>query len=496
MKKNVLFIYSSIDTPVSFSTGISLLSTILKKKGFGTKLLLLDDDFKKGKLRVKKALKNFEPLFVGISATTLQAKFALEVARVIKNCQKNTFVIVGGPHPTFYPEETIRSPHVDAICLGEGEKVVEKLALALYQKKPKMLNMIPNIWFKSKQGLVKNKTGEINDLNRLPDMDLDIWDFDRLVKKRNGWVDFIAGRGCPFSCSFCFNGSFRKSLRCPSEYIRFRDPQKIVKEIKKIINRYLGVKNISFVDDVFTVNKVWLREFLKLYAENLSIPFVINTTANLIDEEIVRFLKNAGCWMIRMGIETGNEKIRKSILNKPISNQEIKKAVEIIHKYKIKVLSYNMVGIPGEDVKNIMETLRFNAKLEVDVVRISTLLPFKGTDIYQYCFKRGLLRSPLIIPNSFDLGYSPIKFSKKHLAFIAIVQKYLYILLNFYLSSETKIAYSALFNKLTKKGGREIFSEEVFKGIEQEAKRINRRLRGAKIPHYERKFAPYFAVLS
>ena len=149
---------------------------------------------------------------------------------------------------------------------------------------------------------------------------------------------------------------------------------------------------ISFIDSTFNLDKKWLLKFLECYRKRIGIPFSVNLRANLVDEEIVKaFAETNCCHTVRVGIETGNEKLRREVLNKNISNNSIYNMAALLEKYKISLLAYIMFGLPDETVADAFETIEMMQKIQPDIIYAMVFLPFPGLNITKYAIKKGYI---------------------------------------------------------------------------------------------------------
>jgi radical SAM superfamily enzyme YgiQ (UPF0313 family) len=164
----------------------------------------------------------------------------------------------------------------------------------------------------------------------------------------------------------------------------------VIEEINRVRKRY-GLKTVFFADDIFILDKTWLKDFIKLYKKEISVAFACDGRADILDEETASLLKEGGCFCLRFGIESGNEILRNRILGKNITNDQIIKAASLLKKYKLKFLTYNMVGIPSETITNAYETVELNIKIKTDYPRCSILTPYPGTNIASEALKNNLL---------------------------------------------------------------------------------------------------------
>ena len=232
----------------------------------------------------------------------------------------------------------------------------------------------------------------INDLDTLPILDRELY-YDKYPTLKNKSTKLIiTTRGCPYKCTFCFNKSMQDLYKDKGKYVRYCSTDRIIEEIKNIVNKY-GAKTIHFTDDVFILNKKRLRElFKKLKDAKMKIQYICLVRADIIDEELVIMLKESGCVSVFWGLQSGNEAIREQMLKTNVSNNQIYKAVKLLKKHKIKYRAYNIIGLPGETVENVYETLNLNIKLKTDYPWCAIFAPYKGTEIVDYAISNGFLK--------------------------------------------------------------------------------------------------------
>lgn len=319
----------------------------------------------------------YKPQVVGFSCTTGLHHWALDFTRKYKAKYPDTITLLGGPHPTFYPW-IIRDPALDYICVGEGEGAVLDLAHAVEGEGE--ASQIPNLWGKVDGEIFSNPVRPlIQDLDNLPFPDRTYYERYPITARETS-KNFISGRGCAFKCNFCANHTLQELYRGKGKYVRFRSQENVIEEIQQVRQRY-PVRFVGFSDDILIVNKKRLFPFLDLYRSQIGLPFLSTVRANLVDDEIVRALKEAGCISCVFGIESGVEKLRNEVLAKGVKDEEIYEAARLFRKYKICFGTYNMVGLPGETVEDAFETVKINARIRADFPWCSVLQPYPGTQI-------------------------------------------------------------------------------------------------------------------
>ena len=314
---------------------------------------------------------------VCFSVMTGEHRWALRVASELKE-KRDILTVFGGPHPTYFPE-IIKHPAVDITCCGEGELAM--LDLANLHDKGVDYGDIPNFSVKRGNNIKRNEVRLlVPDLDALPFSDREIYYNKYRFFRKNPLKPFMASRGCPFSCNFCFNENLRTIYSNKGRYVRFRSPKNLINEIKEVESKY-GLKSIFFADDLFILNQKWLEDFSSIYKKEVNKPFVCSANVNTLDEEIIRLLKESGCHTVSFGIETGNENLRYELLNKRITNNQIEETGRLLKKYKLKFMTFNMIGLPGETVDDVLETIKLNIKIGTEYPRCSILTPYPGTQI-------------------------------------------------------------------------------------------------------------------
>jgi radical SAM superfamily enzyme YgiQ (UPF0313 family) len=379
-----------------FYHGLGYISSVLKSAGHETTLLYLQTE--PTAEAFLQQISSLAPSVVAFSATTHQFPYVAKYARWIKEAMPAVWTMVGGAHPTLVPEEVMSEPGVDVVCVGEGEYPVLDWVSALQEGKD--VTHIQNLWLRQGEDLVRNPLRPlIANLDELPFADRDLFGFDQILARNDGWVDMMAGRGCPYGCSYCCNPSLRDRFRGLGRYVRFRSVENVLSEIGFLTNHYV-VKTLNFQDDVFTLDRDWTLQFCQAYRQQFSFPFWINTRVERInDEEMVAALARAGCRGVRIGIESGNESLRAEILKRRMSNDEIRQAFALANKHGLNVYTCNMLGVPGETAAMIEQTIALNRELEPADLQFSVFYPYPMTELYDLCVRKGYLLEGESLPS-------------------------------------------------------------------------------------------------
>jgi len=397
---HILFVYPNIMKQENISMGIAHLSSYLKSKGHTTSLF--DGTFSRGNKGCFKLIGDNNPDIIAFSVLSGELSFCKNLAKEIKE-RFNIPIIFGGVHPTVEPEETVRINDIDMICIGEGELAFKEF-LDLYKKyldsggRDKRYLKTKNFWFKDidnkrNEVIIRNPVRKlIKKLDLLPFPDRELFDTKSYIKA-TGKLDILASRGCPFDCTYCINHIHHKMHRSSKLMLRYRSCDSVLKEIRQCIDKYgeHGIKQIVFYDDDFAADENWVKEFCEKYSKEFDIEFCCNSRAEHITDELCSMLKKANCSSIHIGIESGSEKIRKTTLNRNITNKQIKNVFNCAKKAGLKTHSFNMIGLPYETPKDIWETINLNKAVKPDSLQTSIFQPFPGTKIRELCIKNNWL---------------------------------------------------------------------------------------------------------
>ena len=377
--------------------GVESLSAYLKDKGHTVDLLFdpgLGDNgfldisilnrFCNDDLIIKKA-RNFAPDLIAFCCITNLYPNVVNLAKKFKKFL-NIPIIIGGIHPTSIPEEVIKEDCFDILCLGEGEEAMEELLQCLKHKQS--YTNIQNLWVKDQSGQVhKNSLRPIiKDLDTLPAADKTIFHQYGVLTSR---IMVMTGRGCPYTCSFCVN-SFRNQLYTSQRYLRRRSVSNVIDELVNLKKTYRP-KGFRFEDDVFAINVKWLKDFKKQYLDYINLPFHCYITPSTASDVILKELAAAGCVSVSMGVQSGSETIRKIILKRHHSDQNIIAAAERVKKYKLKLISEFIFGFPDETPEDMWKTLELNEKLHAYSTAAFIFYPYPKTELTEYCLEKGHL---------------------------------------------------------------------------------------------------------
>lgn len=373
--------------------GYYYIAAVLKQAGHEVRFFLTGR-------RLWPELAAFAPELVGLTAVTGNHRWAMGMATQLKAHFPGLPVILGGPHATYHPD-ILRAPGLDYICRGEGEGSIVELCRRLEVDEDPA--GIPGIW-------VKRTDGEIVEAPFAPYLeDLDSLPFpDRSLYSRSWGSGYhlhpfmLTSRGCPFKCTFCFEPTLAELTRDKGKFVRFRSVDNVIAEGIELRDRW-GAKGVEIVDDIFGMHRGWLREFAARWPREVGLSFNCSQRADLLTEETVALLAEAGCRSVGFGIESGSERVRNEILRKEVSDAQIRAAADAMRRHGIGIVTYNILGAPTETLEEAWQTLAFNQEICAGYAGIALMQPYPGSQVYEQARIAGLLDESAIdeIPFSF-----------------------------------------------------------------------------------------------
>jgi len=405
----VLFIYPDLfdfipDYPGNYYVGIGSLAALVKREGHTARLIHLLKPWKNREEFLNR-IDAENPDLIAFSSTTLQFSVVEQMARWLHEAEVPVPTLCGGVHPTICPEQAIAADGMNMICRGEGEGAIVEVCEKL--ERGGDTSSIRNLWVKTGNRITQNDLRPLEDLDALPFPDRDIFpNYQNLWWERNGTAVIMASRGCPFSCNYCCNKILREVHPNHKKIVRFRSPELVIEEIIRIRERFPFVTSLNFDDDILVLRKDWSDEFFQRYQREVALPFCCNVRPGSLTPKLAGSLRLAGCREVRIGIESGNDRIRNQVLNRSISRRQIFDTIALLRENELYVRSFNMVGIPFETPRDVLDTVKMNAELGIPDPQCTIFYPFPGTELHETCRKNGFLTERVLVDYYLDTALS------------------------------------------------------------------------------------------
>jgi len=399
----------------SYSEGLASISAVLKQSGHSVSLLHLlylhDEEEYKQKLREKG---EFD--IIGFSVRTTAFPDVKTYIKWTKEVYPDVFIICGGYHCTLVPGEVLAVDGVDAVCIGDGEYA--QLELCDKMSAGEDYWNVESLWFKNEDGsIIKNPVRPLfADLDRLPIPDFDLFDYKNLDSVKVDTAIVMMSRGCFYNCTYCGNSQFRNVYPNKKIYARFRSPENAILYLKTLLSKYPNIKFINFRDAIFNMFPDWFDKFIELYKKEIHLPFTCNVRFDILTEDTVRRMKEAGCYTIDMGLESGDQEIRFKYLKRYMTDEMVINCSKWFHKYGIDQLTYNIIGLPYEDIHKALKTIKLNARMKSDRYIPNIFYPYPGTALYDIAKKAGFL--PDVIPPGCRVPLKQEQFPEEQVLFI------------------------------------------------------------------------------
>lgn len=400
MGLKVLFVMPDVRPELYYHTGsvfegVAYMSAFLKRHGHAVAKFQPTTPVPAEQLF--QAIEREKPDVIAYSAVTNMFKYVERWAPAVKARYPHLFTICGGVHATSDPENTIAIPGVDSICIGEGEIAFTELCDRLADDRDHL--DIPSLWFKTPNGIIKNPTGTLpSTLDDYPFPDLDLFNIEDTFYYKNRFATMKLSRGCPMPCTYCCNKMLMNVHT--SNYVRYRSPEKSVEYIQTYLQRYPNIDAIAFLDDILPMKTDWFREFVKLYKEQVGLPYTARALANIFKKDTAQLLADSGCYEVTFGVESGNEAYRLKVLKRHQTDERLIQAFRECHAHGITTRANMMVGLPHETMSQILSGIALCSKLDTMFILVCTFFPTPATELYGVCIRDGLIDKNSEIPDS------------------------------------------------------------------------------------------------
>lgn len=363
------------------SLGISYIASYLKAHSIEAKIF--DANYSAWtETQTVEFIADYRPDIAGISSMTHEIASSHTIAGLIKKRLDGVPTVIGGCHITALPQETlVEFPNFTYGIYGEGEATMLSLIQCLAQQNPQAgLTQINGLVYRDADNVLINQPRErlsSEELTQLSYPDFDqYYHSNKALADKGDYYVMISSRGCPYQCIFC--------MQVLGRQVRRRSAESVVEEMEYAIDRY-GAHTIYFFDEIFLFNDRLTYDTLELIKKR-DLPKRLRwralTRVNLVDEKLIKNVKEAGCFALEIGIEAGSNEVLKRI-NKQITTEQTENAVGIIKKAGIAVDANYIFGHPHETVESIKDTIKLATKLNTDTIAIGIMTPYPGTKIYE-----------------------------------------------------------------------------------------------------------------
>lgn len=349
---------------------------------------------------IVKKIMDKEPTIIAFSVMTFNWHKIKNLIFLLRE-NFNGLIIAGGYHAILAPEEILSFPGVDAVCTGEGEQPILELIKSYDIDRQKDFLMINGLIFKGQDISPESlkKRWLVEKLEDYPYMDYQIFDTDGGLKQKHLGIlspadifalPVVTGRGCPYRCTYCSNSALIDYYGGVKKFVRRYQPELAIKHLKTISLKY-NPQFFEFLDETFTLNRAWIKDFCFRYKKEISVPFIIMSRIDMIDEPTVSVLADAGLKLFLFGIESGDEEYRKKYLNRKMSNDTIIKGTKLLKKYGIMLTTFNIFGMPFETKDTINKTIALNYEVEPDASIPFIYQPLPGTELARLAYENNMV---------------------------------------------------------------------------------------------------------
>jgi len=389
-------LYSPGDIPF----GISFVATVLKKAGHNVKLVVITPTTPLHE-KLEALIEDFKPRLFCLTAVSSQIPIIKQVGKTIKEIDPSMYVVLGGAHPTLNPAEVINYDFANAVCVGEGERAAVELARQLeFGRDP---GGISNLWIKNPYSghIERNKVRPFrDDLDALPFIDREMW--EPFISNKKGKIyTVLAGRGCPNRCTYCSNHALARISS--GRYVRFRSPDSIIEEIKQLLEFDPNVEIVFLETETLGANLKYTHHLLERLTEfnrSLKKPLEFGTNVALTTQiqdnrNLLQAFKDANLLFFRIGLESGSEKVRREVLNRPrYYNKDLIEFCRLSREFDVKYTINILIGLPGETLEDFQETIDVTRQCRPTFgVAASIFFPYPGTKLFDVCSEQNLLQS-------------------------------------------------------------------------------------------------------
>jgi len=385
--------------------GLAYLAAVLEKNGYDVRIY--DCSIGIALPQLINQLREYQPDIVGFTSTTPAFPDARKAAEGVRQILPKAIIVLGGAHVSAVPENAMSYDCFDVGVIAEGEMTMLELVQHIDGGgRLSDLNGIAGLAFRQDGRVVLTKPrGYIKDLDTIPFParhllpPLSAYSPTPASYRKLPLAVLMTSRGCPYQCTFCDRKVFGNLTRGHS-------PDRVIAEVDEALHKY-GAREIRFFDDTFTFDKKRVMEICeKILQKGWRFPWTCLTRVNAVTPELLRKMKEAGCWQVLFGLESGDPRVLSSI-KKGTTVEQNEQAVRWAQEAGLRVRADFIVGTPAETMESLRRTLEFAKRLKLDYAHFNKFVPFAGTELYQQLYEQGYRFDVSDLPTILDHKATP-----------------------------------------------------------------------------------------
>lgn len=406
------------------SLGIGYIAALLEKNGYNVSIIdktihVNDAD------RLLNDILDKNPNVLGFYCVSENYKFILQILQKVKEKRPKTITVIGGPHVYGLPEASIQPKCIDFGIYGEGESAFLELVESNFD--PTQYPFIKGLIYKTNDKVHVNSLALIHNLDAIPFPARHLYPpLDRYLPsivtyKKLPATGILTSRGCASKCTFCHSGKGELKLR-------FHSVEYVIEEIRHL-QKDFNIKEFLILDDTFVAHRKRAIQICEeIIRKNLNISWSCNVKVNYLSEELLEIMRRAGCWLLQVGVESGNQDIL-NIMKKGITLEQVRKSCEIAYKLGFHIKAFFIIGNAGETIETIDDTINFALSLPIHYASISLMTPLPGTELWNHAEEFGkidknkleeinyLSNRPAFVPHGLTEEILTKKFQEAYLRF-------------------------------------------------------------------------------
>jgi radical SAM superfamily enzyme YgiQ (UPF0313 family) len=346
---------------------------------------------------IKEKIIDYSPDVIGVTCPfSSEINMVYSICKLINELNENIIVVVGGLHPSLYPEDAIKEKGIDYVVMGEGEYRFLEL-LDRLNNDESIYGMDGIAYRDGNKNVIFPNKKFIENLDELPFPARHLLQMEKYLKinkhispysRKRRVEQILTSRGCPGRCIFCASSNYW------GHRYRARSPENIIEEMKILVKTY-GIEEIQFTDDNLTWDRTRALKLFELMKKELNIVWSAanGVMVKTLTPEMIRLMKESGCYQLTFSIEHGNQEVLTKIMKKPVNLKKVGPLVEEAKRVGISLHATFVMGFPEETLDQVQDCFRFARKTDFDSVSYFIVSPIPGSKLYENCKRKNLLKS-------------------------------------------------------------------------------------------------------